>query len=142
MNPPLRSSEDRVSIIDAIKDGTIDMIATDHAPHSEDEKDKGLANSAFGIVGLETAFPLLYTAFVKTGILSMEKLLEIMVYNPRKRFQIPRGNDFSIWDLEEEYTIDPKDFLSKGKASPFTGLSVCGRCLLTVYHGKVVYKGV
>ena len=142
MNPPLRGSEDRQALVEGIRDGTIDMIATDHAPHSAEEKSRGLQDSAFGIVGLETAFPLLYTAFVKTGILSMEKLLELMVYNPRKRFQIPLGNDFSIWDLEEEYTIDPKDFLSKGKASPFTGLSVCGRCLLTVYHGKVVYKGV
>ena len=142
MNPPLRGPEDREALRDGLLDGTIDMIATDHAPHSAEEKSRGLANSAFGIVGLETAFPLLYTDLVKTGVLSMEKLLELLVYNPRKRFKIPLGNDFSIWDLEERYTIDPKDFLSKGKASPFAGRSVYGKCLLTVYGGYVVYEGV
>ena len=142
MNPPLRAREDREALLEGLLDGTVDMIATDHAPHAAAEKARGLAGSAFGIVGLETAFPLLYTGLVKTGVLSLEALLELMVYNPRRRFNIPLGNDFSIWDLDAAYTIDPKDFLSKGKASPFTGLSVCGRCLLTVYHGKVVYKGV
>ena len=138
MNPPLRGPEDREALQAGLLDGTIDMIATDHAPHSAEEKSKGLAGSAFGVVGLETAFPVLY-AFVKTGFFSMEKLLELLVYNPRKRFHIPLGNDFSIWDLDAEYTIDPEDFLSKGKASPFNGRSVYGRCLLTVYGGQVVY---
>ena len=142
MNPPLRAEKDREALVAGLLDGTIDMIATDHAPHSAEEKSKGLQGSAFGIVGLETAFPLLYTNVVKTGILSMEALLNLLVYNPRKRFNIPLGNDFSIWDLNAKYTIDPKDFLSKGKASPFTGRSVYGKCLLTVYGGHVVYEGV
>ena len=117
------------------------MIATDHAPHSREEKSRGLEGSAFGIVGLETAFPLLYTCLVKTGVLSLEALVELLVYKPRRRFQIPLGNDFSIWDLEAEYRIDPEDFLSKGKASPFTGWPVSGKCLLTVYGGQIVYEG-
>ena len=142
MNPPLRAEKDREALVAGLLDGTIDMIATDHAPHSAEEKSKGLQGSAFGIVGLETAFPLLYTNLVKTGILSMEALLNLLVYNPRKRFNIPLGNDFSIWDLDAKYTIDPKDFLSKGKASPFTGRSVYGKCLLTVYGGHAVYEGV
>ena len=141
MNPPLRAEKDREALVAGLLDGTIDMIATDHAPHSAEEKSKGLQGSAFGIVGLETAFPLLYTNVVKMGILSMEALLNLLVYNPRKRFNIPLGNDFSIWDLDAKYTIDPKDFLSKGKASPFTGRSVYGKCLLTVYGGHVVYEG-
>ena len=139
MNPPLRATEDREALVEGLLDGTIDMIATDHAPHSAEEKSRGLAGSAFGIVGIETAFPLLYTELVKTGILSMETLLELLVYNPRERFHIPLGNDFSIWDLDAEYAIDPADFLSMGKASPFTGRSVYGKCLLTVYRGQVVY---
>ena len=142
MNPPLRAKEDREALLEGLLDGTIDVIATDHAPHSAEEKSRGLQGSAFGIVGLETAFPLLYTNLVKTGILSMEALLKLLVYNPRERFNIPLGNDFSIWDLDAEYTISPKDFLSKGKASPFTGRSVYGKCLLTVYGGQVVYEGV
>ena len=142
MNPPLRAKEDREALLEGLLDGTIDVIATDHAPHSAEEKSRGLQGSAFGIVGLETAFPLLYTNLVKTGILSMEALLKLLVYNPRERFNIPLGNDFSIWDLDAEYTINPKDFLSKGKASPFTGRSVYGKCLLTVYGGQVVYEGV
>ena len=142
MNPPLRAKEDREALLDGVLDGTIDMVATDHAPHSAEEKSKGLRGSAFGIVGIETAFPLLYTKLVKTGILSMEALLKLLVYNPRERFQIPLGNDFSVWDLDAGYTIDPKDFLSKGKATPFTGRSVYGKCLLTVYGGQVVYEGV
>lgn len=142
MNPPLRAREDREALLDGLLDGTIDMIATDHAPHSAEEKSKGLQGSAFGIVGLETAFPLLYTNVVKTGILSMEALLQLLVYNPRERFHIPLGNDFSIWDLDAQYTIDPENFLSKGKATPFAGRPVYGKCLLTVYGGQAVYEGV
>ena len=140
MNPPLRSAEDRAALIEGIQDGTIDMIATDHAPHSAEEKSRGLANSAFGIVGLETAFPLLYTKLVKTGILTLERLVELMAINPRKRFGIPFGNDFSVWNLEESFEVDPEEFLSMGRATPLTGMKLFGRNLLTVRDGQVVYQ--
>ena len=140
MNPPLRSKEDRLALIEGIKDGTIDMIATDHAPHSAEEKAKGLEKSAFGIVGLETALPVLYTKLVKTNIITMEKLVELLCINPRKRFNIPLGNDFTIWDLEKEITVNPDEFLSKGKATPFKGDKLKGECVLTVYNGKAVYN--
>ena len=140
MNPPLRSREDRDALIQGILDGTIDMIATDHAPHSAEEKSRGLEKSAFGVVGIETAFPICYTYLVKTGIITMERLMELLVTNPRKRFGLPLGADFSIWDLDAEYTIDPKDFLSMGKATPFQGWKVRGKCLLTVCDGKIVYQ--
>ncbi|MBO7423764.1 MAG: amidohydrolase family protein, partial [Oscillospiraceae bacterium] len=139
MNPPLRGAEDREALIEGLLDGTIDMIATDHAPHSREEKNRGLEKSAFGIVGIETAFPLLYTGLVKKGILSLETLVELLCEKPRKRFGIPLGNDFSIWDLNRQYLINPEEFLSLGRATPFAGYPVCGRCLLTVYHGKAVY---
>ena len=140
MNPPLRDISDREALVAGILDGTIDMLATDHAPHSAEEKAKGLEKSAFGVVGLETAFPIMYTYLVKPGVMTMERLLEIMVYAPRKRFNIPLGNDFSIWDLEKEYTVDPADFASMGKASPFTGWTVQGECVATVCDGKIVWK--
>lgn len=140
MNPPLRGSADREALIGGVLDGTIDMIATDHAPHSAEQKAKGLAGSAFGIVGLETAFPVLYTDLVKRGIVSVERLAELLAVNPRKRFHIPAGNDFSIWDLEAEYEIDPAKFLSQGKATPFAGAHVFGKCLLTVHRGQIVYQ--
>ena len=141
MNPPLRSREDRDALIQGIQDGTIDMIATDHAPHSAEEKAKGLEKSAFGVVGIETAFPICYTYLVKPGIITMEKLMELLVTNPRSRFRIPLGDDFSIWDLNAQYTIDPADFLSMGKATPFQDWTVNGKCLLTVCDGQVVYQG-
>ena len=141
MNPPLRSREDRDALILGIQDGTIDMIATDHAPHSAEEKAKGLEKSAFGVVGIETAFPICYTYLVKPGIITMEKLMELLVTNPRARFRIPLGDDFSIWDLNAQYTIDPADFLSMGKATPFQDWTVNGKCLLTVCDGQVVYQG-
>ena len=140
MNPPIRSKEDRDALIEGILDGTIDMIATDHAPHSAEEKAKGLEKSAFGIVGIETAFPIMYTHFVKTGKLTLERLMELLVTNPRKRFGIELGCDFSVWDLNAEYEIDPEEFLSMGKATPLAGWKVFGRCLATVCDGKVVYK--
>lgn len=139
MNPPLRGKADRMALVEGIKDGTIDMIATDHAPHSAEEKAKGLAGSAFGIVGIETAFPLLYTYLVKPGVISMEKLMELLSENPRKRFGIPLNDDYSVWDLEAEETINPKAFISKGKATPFEGWKVNGKCLLTVADGKVAF---
>ena len=140
MNPPLRDISDREALVAGILDGTIDMLATDHAPHSAEEKAKGLEKSAFGVVGLETAFPIMYTYLVKPGVMTMEQLLEVMVYAPRKRFNIPLGCDFSIWDLEKEYTVDPADFASMGKASPFTGWTVQGECVATVCDGKIVWK--
>ncbi len=140
MNPPLRSKEDRIALIEGIKDGTIDMIATDHAPHSAEEKSKGLSGSAFGIVGIETAFPVLYTKLVMQGVISLERLMELLCVNPRKRFGIPLGNDYSVWRLNEKFTVNPEDFLSKGRATPFEGESLYGRCLLTVAGGKTVYK--
>ncbi|MBR5126763.1 MAG: dihydroorotase [Oscillospiraceae bacterium] len=140
MNPPLRSREDRQALLEGILDGTIDMIATDHAPHSAEEKARGLEKSAFGVVGIETAFPILYTYLVKPGILTMERLMELLVTNPRKRFGIELGCDFSIWDLDAQYTVDPEEFLSTGKASPFTGWKVNGRCVATVCDGNIVYN--
>ena len=139
MNPPIRSEEDRKALLEGILDGTIDMLATDHAPHSEEEKGRGLEKSVFGIVGLETAFPIMYTYLVKPGIMTMERLMEVMVENPRKRFNLPLGTDFSVWDLEEEYEIDPEEFLSMGKATTFNGWKVNGRCKATVCDGKLVY---
>ncbi len=139
MNPPLRAREDREALLEGLCDGDILCIATDHAPHSAEEKSRGLERSAFGIVGLETAFPLLYTGLVKTGVLTLEALVALLSDRPRERFGLPRGDDWSLWDLESEYTIDPADFLSKGKASPFTGRRVFGKCLQTVHKGKPVY---
>ena len=140
MNPPLRSKTDKEALIEGILDGTIDMIATDHAPHSAEEKAKGLEKSAFGIVGIETAFPLMYTNFVKTGIISMEKLIKLMSENPKKRFNIPDEKSFTVWELDKKYKINPDKFISKGRATPFENIEVFGRCVLTVIDGKVVYK--
>ena len=140
MNPPLRSREDRLALIEGIQDGTIDMIATDHAPHSAEEKAKGLAGSAFGIVGIETAFPVLYTHLVEPGILSLERLIQLLAENPRKRFGISAGDDYTVWDLNKAFDVDPEAFLSKGKATPFAGWHLKGECVLTVCDGRVVYK--
>ena len=142
MNPPIRDKADRQALIEGILDGTIDMIATDHAPHSAGEKSRGLEKSAFGIVGLETAFPLLYTGLVKTGIISLQKLVELLSIRPRQRFHIPLGNDFCLWDLESSYIIDPERFASQGRATPFAGMSVQGRCVLTAYQGRAVYMDI
>ena len=140
MNPPIRSKEDRDALVEGMLDGTIDIIATDHAPHSAEEKSRGLEKSAFGIVGIETAFPIMYTHFVKTGRMTMEQLLKLLVTNPRERFGIPMRNDFTVWDLNAEYAIDPEEFVSMGKATPLAGWKVFGRCMATVCDGKVVYK--
>ena len=140
MNPPLRSREDRLALIEGVKDGTIDMIATDHAPHSAEEKAKGLQGSAFGIVGIETAFPVLYTHLVKTGVITLERLVEMLTENPRKRFGIPLGDDYTVWILDKEIIVNPEAFLSKGKATPFTGWKLYGECVMTVCNGKVVYR--
>ena len=140
MNPPLRSAEDRCALVEGVIDGTIDMIATDHAPHSAEEKARGLAGSAFGIVGLETAFPLMYTKLVKTGVITMDRLMELLVWAPRERFGLPIGNDFSVWDPDTEFFVNPDEFLTKGRATPLTGMRLAGRNLLTVHDGRIVYQ--
>ena len=142
MNPPLRAEADRDALLEGIVDGTIDMIATDHAPHSAEEKSKGLLGSNMGIVGIETAFPLLYTYLVRRGVISLEKLTALMSDNPRGRFGITGGLEngcFTVFDPEAVYEIDPAEFLSMGKSTPFTGWQVHGRCRMTVSHGKIVY---
>lgn len=140
MNPPLRSREDKQALIEGIKDGTIDMIATDHAPHSAEEKGRGLEKSLMGVVGLETAFPVLYTELVTKNIITLDRLVELMSFKPKERFGIDTNNDFAVFDISEAYKIDPEDFLSMGRATPFAGREVFGRCLLTVHNEKVVYK--
>ena len=139
MNPPVRDRSDREALLEGVTDGTIEIIATDHAPHSAAEKSRGLEKSAFGIVGIETAFPLLYTGLVKQGVLTLAQLTRLLSDNPRRRFAIDTDPGQSIWDLSEEYTIDPADFLSKGKATPFQGWKVFGRCIETIYDGNTVY---
>ena len=140
MNPPIRSKEDKEALVQGIIDGTIDMIATDHAPHSAEEKAKGLEKSAFGVVGIETAFPVMYTHFVKPGIITMERLKELLVTNARARFDIPLDDCWSVWDLNAEVTVDPANFQSMGKATPFEGWKLFGKCMLTVCDGMVVYR--
>ena len=139
MNPPLRDNADREALLEGLADGTIDMIATDHAPHSAEEKGRGLEKSAMGIVGLETAFPLLYTYLVKPGVISMERLMELLHDAPCRRFNIPTDTGFTVFDLNDSYRVDPTDFLSMGKATPFTGWEVQGRCLLTATGETAVW---
>lgn len=147
MNPPLRSREDRQALIEGILDGTIDCIATDHAPHSAEEKSRGLAGSAMGVVGLETAFPALYTGLVKKNILSLEKLIELMSTAPRRAFGLPGGRiepgaaaDLCVWDLGAQYQINPEEFCSKGRSTPFEGMRVFGENRLTMIDGRVVWR--
>ena len=141
MNPPIRSEADRLALLEGILDGTVDMIATDHAPHSAEEKSRGLAGSAMGVVGLETAFPVLYTELVRPGILPLEKLVALMSVNPRRRFGLEtRPDDYTVFDLDASYTVDPDEFLTMGRATPFAGRTVYGRCLLTVCRGRVVWQ--
>ena len=140
MNPPVRDASDREALLEGVCDGTIEIVATDHAPHSAEEKARGLEKSAFGIVGIETAFPLLYTCLVKKDVLSLDQLVRLLSDNPRKRFAIETDPGSCVWNLEEEYPIDPADFLSKGKATPFEGWKVYGRCIGTQYNGNTVYS--
>lgn len=140
MNPPIRSEEDRQALINGIRDGTIDMIATDHAPHSLEEKSRGLEKSLMGVVGLETAFPVLYTYLVKSGEITLEKLIELMAINPRKRFGLAQTDDICVYDLQSEYKIDSGEFKSKGRSTPFEGLKVTGKNLLTVCGGRAVWN--
>ena len=139
MNPPIRSEDDRQALLEGVLDGTIDMIATDHAPHSAEEKSRGLEKSLMGVVGLETAFPVLYTKLVKPGILPLSKLVALLSDNPRRRFGLPQKQDYSLWDLEETYTIDPTQFASMGKATPFAGMQVWGKCKMTIVEGEIVW---
>ncbi len=146
MNPPLRSEEDRLALTEALQDGTIDMIATDHAPHSAEEKAGGLKKSLMGISGIETAFPLLYTHLVKTGVISLEKLVWLMHGAPKKRFgagsdlEVGSPANLTVFNLNKEYKIDSSKFLSKGKSSPFDGMSVYGKCMMTMYKGEFVWQ--
>lgn len=140
MNPPLRSRRDRTALIEGVCDGTIDMIATDHAPHSREEKSQGLEGSLMGVVGLECAFPVLYTELVMRGIITVEKLIELMSINPRRRFNLTSDPGFTVFDVSSPYRIDPEEFFSMGRATPFEGREVYGRCLLTVMDGRIVYR--
>ena len=139
MNPPVQAKADQEALLEALSDGTIDMIATDHAPHSAEEKSRGFRGSLNGVVGLESAFPTLYTGLVKTGMLSLEQLVERMAFSPRKRFGIPLGKEFALWDLGTEYVLDASRFQSLGHSCPFDGWKVLGRCLMTVMEGFVVF---
>lgn len=146
MNPPLRSAGDRAALIEGIKDGTIDMIATDHAPHSIEEKSRGLKDSAMGIVGLETAFAALNTHLVKRGVISLEHLVKIMSINPRKVFRIEGGlnigdrADIVLLDTEREWVVDSEKFYSMGKISMFVGRQMVGDVAMTIHRGNVVYE--
>jgi len=138
MNPPIRSEADRLALVEGICDGTIEMIATDHAPHSKEEKSRGLEKSLMGVVGLETAFPALYTGLVKTGVITLDKLIELMSENPHRRFGL-ENLGFSVWNLEEEFTVDPDEFLTMGRSTPFEGRRFFGVNMMTVCDTKVVY---
>lgn len=149
MNPPLRSEEDEQALLQGILDGTIDVIATDHAPHSAEEKSKGLAGSAMGVVGLETSFAVLYTKLVKSGFITLEKLIELMSVNPRKIFDLPGGEikegevaDLALLDLDATWCVNPDDFLSMGRATPFEGWQLQGKNVMTMCGGKTVYEAL
>ena len=147
MNPPLGSKEDREALIEAVLDGTIEMIATDHAPHSTEEKGKGLEKSMMGVVGIETAFSLMYTHFVKSGKMTLGHLIKLMCENPRKRFSLGKGKiavgekaDFTVFNLDEEYEINPEEFFSMGRSTPFKGEKVFAKCKMTFAGGKLAWK--
>ncbi len=147
MNPPLRGEADRAALIEGLLDGTIDMIATDHAPHSAEEKSRGLEKSAMGVVGLECAFAVLYTGLVEKGVITLEKLIELMSEAPARRFKLPGGAieagkpaNLAVFDTDTEYKIDPAEFASMGRATPFEGWRVKGKCLMTVCAGRTVWQ--
>ena len=147
MNPPIKSPEDQKAIIEAIKDGTIDMIATDHAPHSLEEKSKGFDKSSFGVVGLETSFAVSYTELVKKNVISFERLVELMSVNPRKRFGLPGSYiengevaDICVVDTETTWKVNPEEFLTKGRSTPFDGINLTGKVIATFVDGKLVYQ--
>ena len=141
MNPPIRDKSDKEALLEGLTDGTIDMIATDHAPHSASEKNRSFAESLNGIVGLECAFPVLYTYLVKRGVLSLEQLVYLMSISPRKRFSLAMSaTDFTVFDLNAEYTVDSNHFLSLGRSTPFNGWNVNGKCMLTVVGGEIAFN--
>jgi dihydroorotase len=147
MNPPLMGKEDRQALVEGLADGTIDIIATDHAPHSREEKSRGFSDSANGVVGLETAFPVLYTQLVLTGKVTIERLMDAMAVAPRKRFGLLGGilepgqpADICIWDLDQVYSINPEKFFSKGKSTPFEGMEVRGKNKCTIVGGTIVWE--
>lgn len=141
MSPPIRTEDDREALLEGLADGTIDMVATDHAPHTASEKSGGFGKSLNGVTGLETAFPVLYTELVKTGILSLEKLSALLSENPRRRFGLPESpGDFTVFDLGSAYEIDPAQFLSMGRATPFEGMRVWGKCILTAVGGNIAWQ--
>ena len=146
MNPPIRSAEDRDALIAGLQDGTIDVVATDHAPHTAEEKSRGLERSAMGVVGIETSFAVIYTKLVKAGIISLEKAVEVLAEAPRKIFNLGGGlkegeaADITVFDLEKEFTVDPDTFLSKGRSTPFEGWQLQGECCLTLVDGRVAYE--
>lgn len=149
MNPPLRAKEDMNALIEGLIDGTIDVIATDHAPHSAEEKAKGLKGSAMGIVGLETAFPVLYTKLVKAGVITLEKLIDLMSVKPREIFSLGSGlikegetADLALLDLDKEWIVNPDDFITMGRATPFKGWKLQGKNILTICKGDVVYEAI
>ena len=147
MNPPIRSEADRLALIEGIIDGTIDMIATDHAPHSEEEKTRGLEKSLMGVVGLETSFSAMYTHFVKTGVITMEQLMKLMHDNAKDRFgigydiEVGKKADFTLFDVTEKYSVNPEEFATKGRFTPFEGMELYGVCKMTVFDGEIVYRG-
>jgi dihydroorotase len=146
MNPPIRSAADRDALVAGLVDGTIDVVATDHAPHTAEEKSRGLERSAMGVVGLETSFAVIYTKLVKAGVISLEKAVELLAEAPRRIFglggRIAEGEaaDVAVFDLDAEWTVDPAKFYSKGKATPFEGWQLQGECCLTMVDGKIVYE--
>ncbi len=143
MKPPIRSESDRLALLEGLAEGVIDMIATDHAPHSASEKAGGFAESAFGVVGLEVAFSACYTHLVKTGIIPLKKLVRLMSVNPVKRFSLPSGYaDFSVFDLDDTFIVNPDNFISLGASTPFEGEKLFGKCLLTIREGKIVYRNI
>lgn len=146
MNPPIRSAEDRDALVEGIKDGTIDVVATDHAPHTLEEKSRGLAGSAMGVVGLETSFAVIYTKLVREGVITLEKAVELLSEAPRKIFNLGGGlcegqaADIAVFDLEAEFDVNPEDFHSKGRSTPFEGWHLWGECCLTMVDGKIVWQ--
>ena len=146
MNPPIRSAEDRDALIAGLQDGTIDVVATDHAPHTAEEKSRGLERSAMGVVGIETSFAVIYTKLVKAGVISLEKAVDVLAEAPRRIFNLGGGlqegeaADIAVFDLEKEFIVDPSTFLSKGRSTPFEGWQLQGECCLTLVDGRVAYE--